>query len=644
MTQYTNQPQDDEVISLTEIIRTLLRGKWWIIGCTLLCSLVALTYLLVATPEYSTRALLELKNGVEKDGETQIPLANTAIEVMRSSVVLQPVITREKLDIEARPAYLPLIGEALDRELDNQTITVTQFNVPRHLQNKPFTLTYLGNNAYQLDYQGKTLFNGQVGEIVRAQDNGQTIELLISNLKAPDHSEFVLKKRSMPRATEDLLKQLTMSEQGRNTNIVMLSITGPDTSANEQILTTLIARYREYRSEIARAKLNNEKQQVEAALQTARANLSRAEADLTKIQAANINESTQQEEQQQSITTPTTEIQQTIAAEMHTYNTLLNKRELLKIALKWEAEKEKVQILSYATSSQNPIKPRKPLILALATLLGVMLGIGLVLIREMLTRELTPEELESLTDLKVYTTIPYCKHQNNKTGKRQVQSIKQQDQQTDSRALVTRHPADPTIESLRTLRTNLLYDLTKAHNNRVILTSPLHGAGKTFIAAKLAELLAQAGKKVLLIDTDLRQATDQRESLNHYFAANATTGLTDVFAQPDGNPIVKISERLHLLPSGHPTENPVELLMDNTLTQILERFSTEYDIVLLDTPPLLPYTDSAVIAERCAITLLVVNAQKDDIVSIVNASRRLERVGIPVLGCVINQMTKTGYY
>lgn len=196
-----------------------------------------------------------------------------------------------------------------------------------------------------------------------------------------------------------------------------------------------------------------------------------------------------------------------------------------------------------------------------------------------------------------------------------------------------RDPFGAASEAYRMLRTNLFYALVDAPPKVVVLTSAGHGEGKSTTTANLGVTLAQAGKKTLLLDCDLRKPT-----LHKLFGTRNSVGLVDILIGERGLQEVWCEPipRLKLVPSGHPPPNPAELLSSRRLAEFLGQLRQDFDYVLVDTPPVGRVTDSAVLAANGDGVLLVLDSQHTRKRDLRRAVYSLEGVGAKVLGTVMN--------
>ncbi|HBQ8586896.1 TPA: polysaccharide biosynthesis tyrosine autokinase, partial [Klebsiella pneumoniae] len=295
-----------------------------------------------------------------------------------------------------------------------------------------------------------------------------------------------------------------------------------------------------------------------------------------------------------------------------------------------------VRIIDHAAVKIQPVKPKKSLLVVIATLLGGMLSVALVLIRAAFNRGVEgPDELEKL-GVNVYASVPLSAWQTEQTKKQQ---------KGKKLTLLAQHnPADLSIEALRNLRTSLHFAMMEARNNVLMITGPSPAIGKTFITGNLASVIAHGGQKVLLIDADMRKG-----HLHHYATTASKTGLSDYLCgQQELQQIIVSGEQLGLdfIARGQVPPNPSELLMHPRFAALLEWASQHYDLVLVDTPPLLAVTDAAIVGRLAGTTLLVARFGVTAAKEIEITQRRLEQNGIEVKGAILNAMEKraAGYY
>ena len=283
----------------------------------------------------------------------------------------------------------------------------------------------------------------------------------------------------------------------------------------------------------------------------------------------------------------------------------------------------------------KPIKPKKILIVLIATLLGGFLAVALVLLRKALNRgHQSPEAIEQL-GLPVYASIPYSTLQKVEEDK-----ITRGRGRADagSSLLAISHPTDLAVEALRSLRTSLHFAMLEAPNNRIMISGPSPEVGKTFVSVNLAAVIAQTGQRVLLIDVDMR-----RGYLHKVLGVPAKDGLSDILSNQCTleSAIHKTAiENLDIISRGQIPPNPSELLMHRNLTELLAQVSERYDLVILDTPPLLAVTDAAIVGRQSGTNLIVTRYGLNPAKEIEHTMRRFAQNGIVLRGAIFNGVEK----
>jgi capsular exopolysaccharide synthesis family protein len=215
----------------------------------------------------------------------------------------------------------------------------------------------------------------------------------------------------------------------------------------------------------------------------------------------------------------------------------------------------------------------------------------------------------------------------------------------NQRKLVTKsNPKSPISEQYKTIRTNINFSSVDREMRSVMVTSSGPGEGKSTTVANLAVVFAQEGKKVLLVDSDMRKPTA------HYtFNLPNTFGLTSVLTkQKTLSEVVHTSEvsNLDILTCGPIPPNPAELLSSRAMNHFLGEVYTQYDFVIFDTPPVLAVTDAQVLANQCDGTIIVISSGTTEIDRAVKAKEVLETTKTKLLGVVLNnrELKDTNYY
>jgi len=279
----------------------------------------------------------------------------------------------------------------------------------------------------------------------------------------------------------------------------------------------------------------------------------------------------------------------------------------------------KLTIVRSATVPSSPISPDIPLILAVGVLSGLVIGVALALLRNLLdTKVRTERDVKAVTDAAVIGTIGF-------------------DGDASAHPLIVQtSPHSPRSEAFRSVRTNLQFLDVGSKSKSFVITSAVPGEGKSTTSINLAISLADAGSRVVLVDADLR-----RPALAEYMGLEREVGLTTILigraklqdvVQPWGN------GRLHVVTSGQIPPNPSELLGSRSMSTLLEELALEYDIVLLDSAPLLPVTDGAVLAALSSGAVVVAASDKIHQHQLEQALARLTAVGAQTLGVILNRV------
>jgi tyrosine-protein kinase Etk/Wzc len=321
-------------------------------------------------------------------------------------------------------------------------------------------------------------------------------------------------------------------------------------------------------------------------------------------------------------------LQRDVMVNNEAYQNLRNNA--VQLQLMREGKVGNVRLIDDAAFPEQPVEPRKAVIVMLAATLGLLSGIGLAFARNAFNRGIRdPQEVEAQTGLSVYSTIPLSASQ-------EALARAAAERRPGIHLLAAQDPQDPAVESLRSLRTALQFAMLDAPNNRVLITGATPGVGKSFISANFASLVATAGKKVLLIDADMRKG-----HLNHYFGVERPGGLSEVIA---GNAAIGAVIRRGLLPNldlvttGVLPPNPAELMMSNALARVLEDVSGQYDLVIVDTPPVLVAADTVGVSAHAGTVLLVARAGATEIGELHESAKRLAQAGKAVTGVLFNAM------
>ena len=578
-----------------------------------------------------------------------------------------------------------------------ESIEIFRFDVPKFAIDKEYIVQANENSSFTLLSEGgDKILAGKIGEEVT---NG-TFTLTIKTLVARAGTKFFITRKDRLNTILDLQAAIGASEKGKDSGIVNLSFQHENSDYSQTVLNEIAEIYVRRNVERNSAEAKKSLDFLEVQLPEIKKELERSEAlfnDYQKNQqSVNITLETQGVlEQIVELDTKLQELDlqrlamsrkfkrnhpnyqgivEQIAAVQKQRNGLATKianlpemqQKLLGLTRDVEVGNEiymmllgkvqeldivragtvgNVRIIDVAeVNTTKPVKPKKALIVVMATILGCMLAIAIVLVQKALHKGVEdPSEIEAI-GMPVYASVPFSAHQDKLTSfmKGRKRKIHQHDN-----VLAVDNPADLSIEALRSLRTSLHFAMMEAKNNVIAISGPSPGVGKSFISANLGAVLAQSGQKVLVIDADMRKGY-----LNKQFALKPENGLSDYLSgQQTLTQIVKTTKvaGLEVITRGQVPPNPSELLMHSNFSDLVSEIKEKYDIVIIDTPPILAVTDPAIVGGHAGTMLLVTRFGQNAIKEIDYARQRFEQNGIDVKGVVFNGVVKKasnayGYY
>ena len=284
------------------------------------------------------------------------------------------------------------------------------------------------------------------------------------------------------------------------------------------------------------------------------------------------------------------------------------------------------QVLLSAPLPRSASSPNHTRNIALATFVGLILGIGLAGLRERLDNRFRGrDDVESTLQTPVLGTIPEFK-----TMKRKKQPG----------AVTLIQPRGFASEAYRSLRTNLEFTMSQQGIKSLAITSAVAGEGKTSTTMNLGIVLAQAGRRVIIVSADLRRPT-----IEQYFDVESEDGLSTLLTE-GGEPWSVLKDpgipNLRIIPSGPIPQNPAELLTTSLLPELIETLEMNCDVVLLDTPPALGVPDPIIVAGHVGGTLLIIDASKTHRPAALHAGEEIERAGGRLIGVAINSFDPAG--
>lgn len=312
-------------------------------------------------------------------------------------------------------------------------------------------------------------------------------------------------------------------------------------------------------------------------------------------------------------------------------------------AIKEQSEFGYIDIIDPAVVPDVPVSPKVRLNFILAVLVGIVLGLGLVIAREYLdVRVRTPEDLKK-KGLSALTAIALMDDELKRLKGKTKVSIGGKN--IDAHLITFSNPLSSIAESFRRLRTNVQYAQIDAPLQTILVTSPSPAEGKSTTVSNLSIALAQTGKKVLLIDTDLR-----KPALHNAFGLKREPGVSEVlFTGLKEETAIQetVVENLFVLCCGAIPPNPTEILASQKMREFLDRTKKKYDFILFDSPPSLAVTDSSILATLADGVIVVVSAGNTRMDALGRTLEILQGVGGKILGMVLNNFDLRqayGYY
>ncbi|KJF85821.1 polysaccharide biosynthesis tyrosine autokinase [Photobacterium phosphoreum] len=696
--QPNTSPGTDEV-DIGKLFGILIDNRWMIIITTFIFAVVGIGYALLATPIYKADALIQIEaksSGMPALGGDMAEMfgggessATTETEIIKSRMVLGETVDKLNLTTVVSPEYLPVVGKGLARLMGEQHfINVSRFTVAdgRELGGYQIVVTNAEQGQYQLnDSDSRKVLTGKVGEL--AQVNGY--QLFVTDLQAVKGAEFALSKISRLDAIQNLQRNLAVAEQGKQTGILQLSMTGENRADIKAIVDDISKNYFLQNVERNSAEAENSLVFLKQHLPEIKTQLTAAEDKLNTYRQQNesvdlsleaksaLESMVGLESQLNQLTFKETDISQRFTKEHPAYISLMDKRKtlmkeqsrlnkrietlpktqraILRLTRDVEVNQQiyvqllnkvqelnivkastvgNVRILDAAQVYTNAVKPKKALIVVLATLLGGMLSVAIAFLRAALHRGVeSPDEIEAL-GLPVYASIPLSDWQTDLEKKFK----SKQQLQINQALLAVANPADLSIEALRSLRTSLHFAMMEARNNIVMISGPSPGIGKSFVSANMAAVMAKGGQRVLVIDADMRKGRMERQ-----MCVDSKPGLADYLSgQQSIEQVIKSPgvENLDFIARGAVPPNPSELLMHPRLKTLLDWASENYDLVLVDTPPILAVTDPAIVGAHAGTTMIVARFGLNPVKEIEVTKNRFEQNGIEVKGCILNAVVR----
>ncbi|MCT8167860.1 polysaccharide biosynthesis tyrosine autokinase [Raoultella ornithinolytica] len=698
-----SQTKESDEIDLGRVLGEVIDHRKLIIFVTTLFTLLALIYALFATPVYQADATVQVEqkqaNAILSNISDMLPNSQPQsapeIALIKSRMILGKTVDDLNLQTKVKENFFPIFGRGWARLMgqEESSINITRFYMASaDADDNEVTLTVEDNKNYIITKDNLRIA-GQVGQLV----DGDGVTIKVDSLEAEPGTEFTISYVTRLKAITDLQEALNVADQGKDTGILSISLMGDNQLLIKNIIDSVSNNYLAQNIDRQAAQdaksldfLNKQLPKVRGDLDIAedKLNLYRRQndsVDLSLEAKSVLDQIVNVDNQLNELTFRESEISQLYTKEHPTYKALMEKRKTLqdekgklnkRVSSMPETQQEilrlsrdvesgravymqllnrqqelniakssaigNVRIIDTAVTQPKPVKPKKILVVLVGIIFGGVVSVGLVLLRVFIRRGIeSPEQLEEI-GVNVYASIPVSEAAVKITAKKKVLQRKANNEVNNFLALD--NPADLAIEAIRGLRTSLHFAMMEARNNILMISGASPNAGKTFVSSNLAAVIAQTGKKVLFIDTDMRKGYTHK-----LFAVNNNNGLSDLLSGK-----TKIEETVKSLSNigidfisrGQVPPNPAELLMHPRFEKMLQWATEHYDLVVLDTPPILAVTDAAIIGRYVGTTLLIARFEQNTVKEIQVSIKRFEQSGVHVKGCILNGVVKkaSSYY
>lgn len=643
----------------------------------------------------SAALLGDLSNMIEQKQPAQ-----AEIEILKSRLVLGDVIDRLNLDIQVAGTENSLFDRLLNphdyrTEYSTQSVlfrdgdqafNIRQFDIPQAYYDKTLELQFKEQKFSLTDPRtGQVFFSGLLNRNNQTTRPDGTWKVTIFS-QDQFQDRYLISKQSLPAAANRLLANYSVAEKGKMTGILGLNYEGQDKAHITQVLNAILQAYSQQNVErrsaetaqtlkfledqlpelrqqldVAEREFNQFRQQSNTvdvtkeselyltqsiALETQKAQLEQSVAEASAKYTSEHPVMQQMEAQLAAINSRIAELNGTlkqlpdlqrrylqlyreVEVKQQLYTALLNSYQQLRIAKAGEIGN--VRIVDTAVEPLKPIAPKKLQILILSIFLGGFLGTLIALLRNMMRSGIKDAaQIENELDIPVYATVPRSAVQESRAKllkKKKAIPI-----------LAVKDSDDIAVESIRSIRTTIHFSLTEAKNNIIAISGPAPEVGKSFIAANLGAILAQGGKKVLVMDGDMR-----RGYLHKYFNQDTAPGLSELLLGTHTlEQVIKADsyEGLYFISRGKNPSNPAELLGSQKFQVLLSELSAQFDHILIDTPPALAVTDGVIIAQSAGVNLLVVRHAKTQMKELELTINRFEQAKVKVNGVILNDVQR----
>ena len=660
-----------EETDLFDLLKDLVKNWRITAPCVIIAGIVGVFVAMWIRPIYKVDALLQIETKNNKNMGMMSGLgslfattspAETEIELIKSRHIIGDAVEKMRLQYAATPI------NKMDRLLHHEgRMELNNFDFPWEILPedevfKPWIAEATDSLTYDLyDHKDQKVLSGIVGKTYRIPYANDTLVFGVFNMKATAGQKFELSKMERLEAIEKFKSAFSVSEKGKKTGILEFSYQDiyPDRATkilneiatsylrqnveqrNAEAQKTLeflekqlpevkaqmdssLLKFNTYRNKVGSVDINAEtrlvlekrtrlqqnllelQQKKQSAIRLFQPEhptiktLEEQEAALKRELASNSNETKKLPTTQQEVLKLTNEVDMSKLL----YTTMLNNIQQLKLVSAGEVGS--VRIIDFAEEVKKPSKPKKKIIVIIALFFGVILGACIVMLKSKLSSGVRDAHfIERETGYSVYAKVP----KGNPSGTK------------GTCPLAVVEPDDVAIEALRTLRSSLEFSMDESSSPIIGVSGLIPGVGKSFISVNLAALYAGLGKKVLLIDADLRKGRLHKE-----FGIKRGKGLSQILlhtATVDEVICTTEVNNLNILPCGTVPSNPSELLGSKRYNDLIEELKSTYDLIIIDTPPIMLVTDAALACRVASQIVMVIEYNRHSIDAIQDGMKQL---------------------
>ena len=654
-----------EETDIGEYLKELAKNWGIMVPSILLAAILGVFVAMWIRPVYQVDALLQIESKNNKGAGMMGELGNlfassspaeTEMELIKSRQVMGAAVEKMRLDLSAEP--LNKLDRLLHQEgrIDLMNFSYNKDLLPSDFRDEPWHLVAkdsLGNfDLY--DYKDSLVLSGEVGKTYHFVYAGDSASFGIFKAEVREGQDFAISKYKRLDAIAKFRSAFDVKEKGKKTGILEFSYQDIYPDRGVEVLNEVASSYLRQNVEERNAEAQKTLEFLEKQLPDVKAQMDSSLLNLNtyrnQVGSVDINAETQlvlqrrmrlqqdilalQQKKQEAIrlfhaehpTVKTLEdqenalkrelagtssevkklpatqqevlkLQNEVELTKVMYTSLLNNIQQLRLVSAGEVGS--VRIVDFAEQVTKPTKPKKRVILCFALFIGFLFGAMIVSIKSKFSSGVKSSSfIEKETGFTVYAKVP----KGNPKGTK------------GTRPLAVVEPDDIAVESLRALRSSLEFSMMDEGGSVIGVSGLIPGVGKSFVSVNLAALFAGLGKRVLLIDADLRKGRLHKE-----FGIKRSNGLSQVLLRE-----VKVEdvvfktevENLFVMPCGNVPANPAELLGSKHYAELIERFKNDYDLVIVDTPPIMLVTDAALACRVAAQIVMVIEYNKHSIEAI----------------------------